>query len=471
MNSGLYALAGASATATAAAWANRLLDPITNVSNVYLGFSRAPPGRGAAYGAEPPARLDPPGASRSSASRRPGASKPEGPGTSSGGRDGAAPSVVGVSEPEPAGSLPSGGAGGGTVSTGWSPVSAGSPPRPGPIPGLPPLRPSGTAGIAASPAGPNSAGAEPPADAGSTVTASWMLRPSSAESACVTSARKRVSSCSLTNSFGVAISAVFSTSPSGRVSLSQARWCGLICRSASPSSERAHTSARSVSLTARSPRARPTDIPQVCPQVVHVALPLRPVTIASRQPGPVHYGVTAWQFFRADAVVHSLGGRSAVCLVNGGLPVCPSGKRRASGCHPQSCPETREAGRGRPVWPSGLTRASRALNVHRPIPTAAGTACLAQRLVVGCQIFNATGASGEQAHVPAEQPPQGEDSRLPAAHAHPRWPCRSRGASPQGARAPQRLTVFHGACPNAARCPLVRGPRGVFMLCADLRMC
>ena len=41
MNSGLYALAGASATATAAACANRLDDPMTNVSKVYFGFSRA----------------------------------------------------------------------------------------------------------------------------------------------------------------------------------------------------------------------------------------------------------------------------------------------------------------------------------------------------------------------------------------------------------------------------------------------
>ena len=40
MKSGLYALAGASATATAAAWANRLLAPMTKVSKVYLGFSR-----------------------------------------------------------------------------------------------------------------------------------------------------------------------------------------------------------------------------------------------------------------------------------------------------------------------------------------------------------------------------------------------------------------------------------------------
>src|SRR5215472_17263625 len=46
MNSGLYAFAGASATATAAACANRLLDPMTNVSKVYFGLSLVRPGRG-----------------------------------------------------------------------------------------------------------------------------------------------------------------------------------------------------------------------------------------------------------------------------------------------------------------------------------------------------------------------------------------------------------------------------------------
>ena len=34
-------MAGASATATAAAWANRLLAPMTKVSKVYFGFRRA----------------------------------------------------------------------------------------------------------------------------------------------------------------------------------------------------------------------------------------------------------------------------------------------------------------------------------------------------------------------------------------------------------------------------------------------
>ena len=36
---------GASATATAAAWGNRLDEPITNVSKVYFGLSRVSPGR------------------------------------------------------------------------------------------------------------------------------------------------------------------------------------------------------------------------------------------------------------------------------------------------------------------------------------------------------------------------------------------------------------------------------------------
>src|ERR687885_1618256 len=38
MKSGLYACAGASATANAAAWAKRFDEPITNRSNVYFGF-------------------------------------------------------------------------------------------------------------------------------------------------------------------------------------------------------------------------------------------------------------------------------------------------------------------------------------------------------------------------------------------------------------------------------------------------
>ena len=40
MSSGLYALPGASAAATAAAWANRLDEPMTKVSKTYFGLSR-----------------------------------------------------------------------------------------------------------------------------------------------------------------------------------------------------------------------------------------------------------------------------------------------------------------------------------------------------------------------------------------------------------------------------------------------
>ena len=45
MNSGLYAFAGASATATAAACANRFDCPMTKLSNEYFGFRRASRGR------------------------------------------------------------------------------------------------------------------------------------------------------------------------------------------------------------------------------------------------------------------------------------------------------------------------------------------------------------------------------------------------------------------------------------------
>src|SRR3954471_2621556 len=40
MSRGLYARPGASAAATAAAWANRLDEPITKLSKTYFGFSR-----------------------------------------------------------------------------------------------------------------------------------------------------------------------------------------------------------------------------------------------------------------------------------------------------------------------------------------------------------------------------------------------------------------------------------------------
>src|SRR5580704_15466034 len=251
MNRGLYALAGASATATAAACANRLLDPMTNVSNVYLGLSRAWVGRGVPItGSGPvigpvlsePVLMGPVCCLRSAS-----------------GSNGPPPSGPVVSVPLPA---RPGLASGSPACRGTAGRGSSWPSSTGPGAGMPP--PGAGAG--------NAVAAE--IAVGSTVTASWMLRPSSRDSACVISARSRVSSCSLTNSLGVAISAVFSTSPSGRVSLSHARWCGSICMVASSSSDLAHTSARSVSLIGRPPLAPPQSAQtqcdqQLCPQVVH----------------------------------------------------------------------------------------------------------------------------------------------------------------------------------------------------------
>src|SRR3984885_7231120 len=174
---------------------------------------------------------------------------------------------------------------------------------------------------------PGSPGGRAPLSAaavGSTVTASWMLRPSSLDSVLVIRARSLVSSCSLTNSLGVAISAVFSTRPSGLVSCNHARWAGSICMPASSASDRAQTSARSVSLIGRSPRA-PTYDQQVFPQVVHVALGAAALPIAagdceipaasrSRIPSP-------------GTAVHSLGPDFGARLANG---KCCGGYRR--GC-------------------------------------------------------------------------------------------------------------------------------------------
>src|SRR5258705_11451609 len=74
MTSGVDALSGSAATGTAAACANLLLDPMTNVSNVYFGLSLVWVGRATPFGGmpefpgrpvpllrpEPPVRLPPP---------------------------------------------------------------------------------------------------------------------------------------------------------------------------------------------------------------------------------------------------------------------------------------------------------------------------------------------------------------------------------------------------------------------------
>ncbi len=100
MNSGLYAFAGDSATATAAACANRLDEPMTNVSNVYFGFSRLPPEStpGLAPGRRSSRPVPAPGRGR------PGGSVKE-PAPSAAARAAATP--AGMAAPQPRSSRPS----------------------------------------------------------------------------------------------------------------------------------------------------------------------------------------------------------------------------------------------------------------------------------------------------------------------------------------------------------------------------
>ena len=85
---------------------------------------------------------------------------------------------------------------------------------------------------------------------GSTVTAIRMSRPMTLDSASTTRGRSRVSSTSLVNSLGAASRAVSSSSPSGRVSATNARCCGLMVPSPSEARVRVQTSVRSrVSVT------------------------------------------------------------------------------------------------------------------------------------------------------------------------------------------------------------------------------
>ena len=83
--------------------------------------------------------------------------------------------------------------------------------------------------------------------------------------------------------------------------------------------------------------------------------------------------------------------------------------------------------------------------------------------------------TSEQAHVPAEQPPSGQDPRLPPADAHARRPCHPRGPALQGSHPPLGLSGASGRVPAAStrrlrrdralhpRCPghrSARRPRG-----------
>ncbi len=81
---------------------------------------------------------------------------------------------------------------------------------------------------------------------------------------------------------------------------------------------------------------------------------------------------------------------------------------------------------------------------HRPLRLRPPTGTHRRCLVVG--------VPREQAHVPAEHPPPGQDPRLPAAHADPRRPGDPRRSSAQGSREPLRLTC----CPRRPACAGVR---------------
>ena len=81
---------------------------------------------------------------------------------------------------------------------------------------------------------------------GSTVTARRTSRPKVSERACTTIGFKRVSSTSLVNSLGAAISAVSSTRPRGLVNATNALCCGVKTPSASEAKVCAQICARSV---------------------------------------------------------------------------------------------------------------------------------------------------------------------------------------------------------------------------------
>ena len=170
MNSGLYALAGASATATAAAWANRLLEPMTKVSKMYFGLSRLSPVVAAA-------------------ARLPGA----GPGR------GRVPGLSGAGERDRRAA-----------------------PRRTRRAGRRRARRTRRRARRPRPSGPPASGRA------CTDTARWTSRPSCCESTSTTSGRSRLSSTSLVNSSGAATSAVrpepSSIRPSGRMLRRNAAW-------------------------------------------------------------------------------------------------------------------------------------------------------------------------------------------------------------------------------------------------------
>ena len=104
-----------------------------------------------------------------------------------------------------------------------------------------------------------------------------------------------------------------------------------------------------------------------------------------------------------------------------GSDVCRSAEPASGGAGVRPRPSYRSPARPRP--PTGTHRRCRVVGVPR-----------------------------EQAHVPAEHPPPGQDPRLPAADADPRGPGDPRRSSAQGSREPLRLTC----CPRRHACAGVR---------------
>src|SRR5919112_777191 len=347
MNSGLYALAGASATATAAACANRFPEPMTKVSKVYFGLSRA-------------------GSTRVRA-------RPVAPVFSGGG---------GQARPDWVSSASSSGSSPATSAAYWS-------------------------------------------TGGSTVTATRISRPSSSDSAVVIIGRSRVSSTSLVNSFGAASSAVPSSRPSARVVRSQARCCGVTVLSARPSIACAHRDSRSTvaSSGTRSllPVATPLAVasprcPHGSPQAVYLSPTDRvddPRCDARSSPQPLA------RLWRTGGEAGGLAPYSArhtahnrAQAVRRGTPFDRAGRGSVPLTGRESVRRIPAAGRawvGRPgaTEPSGpgIRRRPAALEPAR-----------------------------EQAHLPAQQPPPGEDPRVPAAHAHPCRPRDHLRPPPQGPR-------------------------------------
>ena len=197
MNSGLYARAGASATATAAAWLNRFDAPITKVSKMYFSFSR-------------------------DCDRGPATSPPDcevGAGEVYDAQSGPAPraSSAVAGAPDPGCSAAGGPGSAGASAAANIPPSAGKPP-------------AGVAGRAVPlvvplPRAPGGSGTSVPPSAASTstTTARFTVNPRCRPRASLIGRRRIRSIASFANSLGAASRAVPSMRPRGRVRRRNAR--------------------------------------------------------------------------------------------------------------------------------------------------------------------------------------------------------------------------------------------------------